>query len=116
MARTDIPPLPDEYPLFDVDDASVAFSTADGIIGEGGYYLRRDPPQYSLVPRDYCDKASTLFFLGGKLEDLGLKPREGHDAKRIYRALRFLLSSWAPSHEQKEATVGLALMKWCEPA
>lgn len=114
-ARPDIPALPDDYPLFDVDDLSVAFSTADGVIGEGGYYLRRYPPQYSLVPREYSDKASYLFFNGGSLADVGLKPRDGFDSKRILRALRFLLSSWGPSHEQKEGTVGFALMKWCEP-
>lgn len=114
-ARADIPPLPDDYPLFDVSDADVAFSTASGIIGEGGYYLRRSPPQYGLVPREWENKASHLFFRGGGLAAVGLKPREGYDLKRIMRALRFLLSSFEPSHEQKEATVGFALMKWCEP-
>lgn len=114
--RDDIPPLPEDYPLFEVTDADVAFSTASGIIGQGGYYLRRSPPQYSLVPREWRDKANQLFFNGGKLESIGLKPREGFESKRIYRALRFLLSSWEPSHEQKEGTVGFALMKWCEPA
>lgn len=116
LSRSDIPPLPDDYPLFDVSDADVAFSTASGIIGEGGYYLRRSPPQYGLVPDEWSDKANKLFFHGGKLADIGLKPRDGYDSKRIYRALRFLLTSWEPSHEQKEATVGFALMKWCEPA
>ena len=116
QTRDDIPPLPEDYPLFDVDDVSVAFSTAGGVIGEGGYYLRRSPPQYSLVPREYRDKASTLFFRGGGLSAIKMKPREGYDEKRILRALRFLLSSYEPFHEQKEATVGLALMKWCEPA
>jgi len=36
-------------------------------------------------------------------------------SKRVYRALTFLLSSWEPSSEQKSATVGFALSKWCEP-
>lgn len=114
--RRDIPPLPDDYPLFDVGAIDAAFPTASGIFGEGGYYLRRDPPQYSLVPREYQDKAGKLFFNGGKLEEIGLRPREGLDSKRIYLALRFLLGSWEPSHEQKISTVGLALMKWCEPS
>lgn len=113
--RTDIPPLPEDYPLFDISDADVAFSTAGGIIGEGGYYLRRTPPQYSLVPREWQEKANKLFFFGGKLESVGLQPREGFESKRVYRALTFLLSSWEPSSEQKSATVGFALSKWCEP-
>lgn len=115
MADTKTLSLPSDYPLFDVADADVAFSNASGVIGEGGYYLRRSPPQYSLVPDEYVDKASTLFFKGGDLGAIGLKPRAGHDLKRIMRALRFLLTSFEPSHEQKEATVGFALMKWCEP-
>ena len=113
--RDHIPPLPESYPLFDVSDVDLAFSTASGIIGDGGYYLRRSPPQYSLVPREWRDKANKLFFKGGGIASIGLKPRDGFEEKRILRALRFLLSSWEPSHEQKEATVGLALMQWCEP-
>lgn len=112
---TSIPPLPEDYPLFDVADVDLAFSTASGIIGEGGYYLRRSPPQYSLVPREWRDKANAIFFEGGPLERVGLKVREGLDSTRVHRALRFLLTSYEPSHEQKSATVGLALMKWCEP-
>lgn len=109
------PQLPDDYPLFDVSDVDLAFSTASGTVDRGGYYLRRSPPDYGLVPREYRDKADTLFFKGGSLGAIGLKPREGYDQKRILRALRFLLTSWEPSHEQKSGTVGFALMKWCEP-
>lgn len=108
-------PLPEDYPLFDVDDVDLAFSTAKGHVSKGGRYLSRDTRQCYLVPRAYQDKADRLFYRGGSLADIGLKPREGNDPKRIMRALRYLLSSWEPSAEEKSATVGFALMKWCEP-
>lgn len=112
-AQKKLAPLPDDYPLFDVSDVDVAFSTASGTIDRGGRYLTRE--QQRLVPSEYRDKANSLFFNGGSLASVGLKPREGNDPKRIARALRYLLSSFEPSHEQKDATVGFALMKWCEP-
>lgn len=34
-------PLPDDYPLFDVDDVSVVFSTASGHVADGGPYRKR---------------------------------------------------------------------------
>lgn len=107
--------LPEEYPLFDVNDADIAFSTAGGTIANGGRYLDYNSGQTRLVPSDYVDKANSLFFNGGSLADVGLRPREGHDQTKIMRALRYLLSSWEPKHQAKEATVGFALMKWCEP-
>lgn len=107
--------LPDDYPLFDVEDVDVVFSTAGGYVATGGRYLSRADRQCYLVPREYQDKADHLFYRGGSLADIGLKPRGGNDLKRIMRALRYLLSSWEPSAEEKSGTVGFALMKWCEP-
>ncbi len=112
-------PLPEDYPLFDVDPVSAVFSTARGHIHNGGMYLSYHEGQCKLVPREWQDKASSLFFRGGSLEGLGLRPRAdlGDDAApRIRMALRLLLGSFEPKHEEKEATVGFALMKWCEPS
>lgn len=112
--RKDLP-LPDDYPLFDVDDISIVFSTAQGHVADGGPYLDYYAGQCRDVPRAYKDKANHLFFHGGSLADIGLKAREGYDAARVRRAIQYLLGSFAPKHEEKEATVGFALMKWCEP-
>lgn len=109
-------PLPDDYPLFDVDNISLVFSTAHGHVADGGPYLDYYGGQCRAVPREYKEKASHLFFCGGSLADIGLKAREGFDAVRVRRAVQYLLGSFAPKHEEKEATVGFALMKWCEPA
>ena len=107
--------LPEEYPLFDVSDANLVFSNASGYVSDGGYYLDYYRKQTEYVPAEYQDKASELFFRGGTLQSIGLKAAPGFDETKIIRALKFLLSSWSPKHEEKIATVGFALMKWCQP-
>lgn len=103
-------PLPDEYPVFDIDPISVAFSTLIG----APYYLNYYDGQCQLVEKKYQDIASSLFFKGGKPEDFGLKLRDGLDRGKVTMCLRALLSSFGPKHEEKEATVGFAISKWFE--
>jgi hypothetical protein len=54
---------------------------------------------------------SRLFFEGGELPKFD--PRV--DVAKAARAARALLSSFAPAHEQKEATVAYAFWVWSTP-
>lgn len=108
-------PLPDEYPMPTLSGVDVAFSTARGCLHQGGAYLSYHEGQCGLVDRKWEKVADALFFNGGKVEDHGLKLREGIDKATAYNTLRWLLSSWEPKQEQKSATVGFVISKWWEP-
>jgi hypothetical protein len=88
------------FPIPSFDDASVAFG-ADA----SRYFDRRNLPD---VPREFEDAANNLFFSGGSLP--AFDPRV--DPKAAMRMTRALLSSFAPSHEAKETTVGYAFWVW----
>ncbi len=92
------------FPVPEFDSPSVAFGA-----GESAYFPRRNLPE---VPRKYRDAAMSLFYGGGELPKFD--PRVDRDA--AFRATRALLSSWAPAHEAKEATVGYAFWVWSTPA
>lgn len=62
-----------------------------------------------------CHVAQSLFFKGGKLSDYGLKLKPEIDQRKAKIAIMALLSSFAPKHEVKIGTVGVALANWCEP-
>jgi hypothetical protein len=72
------------------------------------YFDRRDLPE---IPRSFEKKASDLFFKGG-----GIEVSDDIDALKATRAIRAWLSSFAPSHESKEATVAYALWCWSDEA
>lgn len=100
------------FPVPDIDAASAAFGATDKV------FLK-----YADLPEDFrrqshpmCDVAQKLFSRGGRLADHGLKIKAGLDEDKVYRALRAMLGSWAPAHEEKIGTVGVALANWCEPA
>ncbi len=107
-------PLPDEYPLPRPSVADQVFPTANGHVSFGGPYLNYYEGQCKHVPREWERRADMLFFKGGSLESVGLKPKPEYTAAEIMAALRWLLGSWSPKHEEKAATVGFALSKWCE--
>lgn len=88
------------FPIPTFSDARIAFG-AD----EEAFFGKRDRPE---VPREYLEMAGNLFFSGGKLP----KFADGVDVQLASRAIRAWLSSWAPAHESKEATVGYALWLW----
>jgi hypothetical protein len=109
-------PLPDAMPLNpNLTGVDMAFSTAAGYLHKGGAYLDYYEGQCEQVPREWQDKANTLFFSGGSLADLGLQVKPDLDPAVVRANIRWLLSSWGPKHEEKQATVGFALMSWCEP-
>lgn len=107
-------PLPTEFPFYTVDGISAAFSTASGHLHKGGQYLSYYEGQCDLVPREWQKIADGLFFRGGKLADYGIKPKDGIDPAKLRQTISYLLSSWGPKHEEKAATVGFALMNWCD--
>ena len=83
------------------------FSDAEEVFGAhlNRYFDRHHLPE---VPRLYLDMASGFFFKGGELP----KFHEKVDPRKAIRALHAWLSSWAPAHEAKEATVAYALWLW----
>lgn len=93
------------FPIPEFSDVSLAF----GAPIEAFFPDRYDLPH---VPREHAGAAMELFYEGGKLPDFD--PRV--DRALATRAMKAWLGSWAPSHEQKEATVGYALWVWSTPA
>ncbi|MCB1723243.1 MAG: hypothetical protein KDJ39_06065 [Gammaproteobacteria bacterium] len=88
------------FPVPHFTDVEVAFgASADR------YFDRRNLPD---VPRRFTNIVDDLFFKGGQLPDLD----ERIDRDKAYRAVRAWLSSFAPPHESKVATVGYALWLW----
>lgn len=82
----------------------------------------KDYPSYSAIPDEFkrgsniYNKAfNGLFFNGGKLEDFGISMKPGTDKAALFATLRALMSSFAPKHEVKEATVAWLLSEYTEP-
>lgn len=92
------------WPIPAFDGPSCAFG-AD----ERAFFNRRELPE---VPRVWQDKANALFFSGGELPDFAPQV----DKAQASRAIRAWLSSWAPAHEAKIATVAYAMWLWTTPA
>jgi hypothetical protein len=108
--------LPD-FPLFDVDDAEMIMGAEPSryygsASWQGG---KMDAHSLSRQLRAECEVFSSLFFQGGKLSDFGREVKPDLDPKAVMRALRSLMGSWSVSHEQKEATVALAIHHWTQP-
>ncbi len=101
--------LPETFELFDVTDAEFKYGVQDE-----SKYLDRFGGQYALTSHKWNARASTLLFTSDTLEDIGLRIKPGLDEERVMRAIRALLRSFAPVHDVKTATVGFALMHWCE--
>jgi hypothetical protein len=87
------------------------FDTLDAVFGapESAYFNRRDLPD---VPRKFEDEVHRLFFRGGEWPPLGADV----DAPKAKMAIKALLSSFAPAHEAKVATVAYALWVWSPEA
>lgn len=92
------------FPIPKFTDPQIAFG-ADA----SAYFNRRDLPK---VPYQHKDAAMSLFYSGGALPDFD--PRV--DRQAAMRAVRAWLTSFAPAHESKEATVGYAFWVWSTPA
>lgn len=92
------------FPVPQFDEPAIAFGA------DASAFL---PNRYALpnVPSEHKNAAMRLFYQGGSLPELD--PRVDRDAAT--RAVKAWLASWAPSHEQKEATVGYAFWVWTTP-
>lgn len=88
------------FPVPEFTDLDMAFG-AD----ESKYFNRHDLPE---VPSEYEDMAGNLIYKGGRLPDLAPQV----DKSKAMKAIRAWLSSFAPAHEAKLATVGYALWLW----
>ena len=89
------------YPIPEFSDAEEVF----------GAHLNRYFDRHHLpgVPEKYENMASSLFFKGGGNH---LAFHKSVDKCKAFKALRAWLSSWAPAHEAKMATVAYALWLW----
>lgn len=100
------------YPVPEFDSPAVVFGA------ELRHYLTREQTgeefwQFS-SRNPFTSAAESIFFKGGRLSDYGLTVKEGLDEIKVVRAVQALLTSFAPQHEQKIATVGFLLSQWCE--
>lgn len=112
-AETVIP----EYPLFEVDEPEVVFGAhVSRYFGGPSWDGAKAPSvELSYQLRDEVKAFEKLFFEGGKLADVGRQIKPDLDTATVMRALRALAASWGVSHQQKEATVALAIHHWTEP-
>lgn len=88
------------WPIPEFNDPTCVFG-AD----EKHYFNRYNLPD---VPRKYTAMVDELFFRGGTLPEMAPQV----DRAKAARAVRAWLSSWAPAHEAKIATVGYAFWVW----
>jgi hypothetical protein len=79
------------------------------IPGPSHYFNRHDLPE---VPQKFLKEVDRLFFDGGKYPEFGADV----DPEKAKRAIKALLSSWAPPHEAKTATVAYAIWVWSPEA
>lgn len=110
VSTSSLPPL-GEFSIPNFDKVSIIF----------GAELRQYP-HYESIPQEFRrghtvfnKAASGLFFRGGRLEDFGVQFRAGINPGIARAAIHAWLCSFAPPHEQKEATVAWALSVWGEP-
>ncbi len=94
------------------NDAEIAFGPKDG---SRAYMTREELGDWYGFPNNpYTNAVNKLFFQGGKLEDHGLRFKDGIDQTKAMRAIRAWMVSWAPKHEIKVGTIAYALSHWCE--
>jgi hypothetical protein len=109
---TDIP----EFPLFDVDDAELAFGAdVSRYYGPRGWDAGKSVGRIAdLLPAEARAFAG-LFYNGGGLESHGFRCKPDLVSEKVSRALSALMRSRSVSHQQKEGTLALAIHRWCEP-
>ena len=104
-------------PVPDVTRADVAFGKIDHM------------PRYEDVPDEFCrrggtpfnDAVSHWFFSGAKSIPNGVEiggkqfiAKDGVEAGKALAAIRAILGSWEPKHENKEAACAYLLSEWFE--
>ena len=95
------------YPIFEVNDANIAYPMADQI-----------PPK-DKIPKEFWDLdmdnkwynfISTWFYSG--CDGNRLVPKEGVDTTEALRAIKSIIGSFSPSHEHKFAACSFLLSEW----
>lgn len=109
--------IPDQLPVPDVNDVSIAFGDI------------RHMPKYETLPeafqdwRDekHCRAIGKWFFSGAAgtpngivIDDKTYTAKPGVDATKALRAIKAVLGSWEPKHEHKMAACGYMLSQWFE--
>jgi len=94
--------------IFEVSDLEMAFGVENQKI-----------PKTSDIPQEFWDEKtywnklfSTLFFKGGEITNI--IPKEGVDSDKALRAIKAVMRSWEPKHEDKEAIVAYMFSQWFE--
>lgn len=76
-------------------------------------------PEYKDIPGEFKDfnkktkwndLVSAMFFCG--LKSLDLKPKPGVDRGKALRHIKYILGSWEPKHEHKEAGAAFLFCEW----
>jgi hypothetical protein len=102
---------PAVFPVHEFDGIDLAFPTkTKGLM-----------PEYAEIPKEFKagrTKWNQLFadcFYSG-LKSLELTPKEGIDKNKAWAHIRYIMGSWEPKHEHKEAAVAYLLSQWFEDA
>lgn len=95
----------------DIDRVGMAFPTSvDGMM-----------PAYKDIPEEFknwnrptkWNKLVSAIFFGG-LKKLELRPKPGVDQEKAFRHIRYIMGSWEPKHEHKEAGCAFLFSEWFE--
>jgi hypothetical protein len=99
------------FPIKEIDRVAGSFpTTTEGMM-----------PKYEDIPREFknCNRpskwnrlVSAMFFSG--LKKLDLKPKPGVDKNKALCHIRYILGSWEPKHEHKEAGAAFLFNEWFE--
>jgi len=99
------------WPIKDIDRVNAVFPTS----------VKGMMPDYKDIPEEFTDHnnrgkwgklVTQMFFVG--LKKLELKPRPGVDKDKALRHIRYILGSWEPKHEHKEAGAAFLFNEWFE--
>lgn len=99
------------FPIKELNGPDVVFPTS----------VKGMMPDYKDIPEEFRrdrtkwnQLVSAMFFQG--LKKLELKPKPGVDKDKAYRHIRYILGSWEPKHEHKEAGAAFLFSEWFEDA
>ena len=77
-------------------------------------------PEYKDLPPEFTDRRHPMsdvvsrWFFRGLPKGTEFKPKEGIDKDAALRHIKYVLGSWEPKHEHKEAGVAFLLNEWFE--
>lgn len=101
------------FPIKDVPLIDIIFPTS----------VKNFIPSYEEIPKEFKNRYnetkwnklfSDMFYCG--LEKLKLIPKDGIDAQKALAHIRYVMGSWEPKHEHKEAACAFLFNEWFKDA